>query len=150
MPGNAAGESRKTQIVQRFSKWLSKTFSRSADLKEEDETPYTLSNGAWVEKVDRIERYYKVLKTLGEGEFGQVKLVQCLETNRQVQVIFAILVKKFFQMAMKIIEMNDLSGKENKKPNTDHNIRMIRIQREIQILSVSIIRNSQLKLSFRI
>jgi serine/threonine protein kinase len=88
MPGHVAGESRKTQIVQRFSRWLSKTFSRSGDLKEEDETPYTLSNGAWVEKVDRIDRYYKVLKTLGEGEFGQVKLVQCLETNKQVRVTF--------------------------------------------------------------
>jgi hypothetical protein len=43
---------------------------------------------------------------------------------------------------MKIIEMNDLNGKENKKPNSDHNIRMIRIQREIQILSVQCMLNS--------
>ena len=81
---NAEGEPRKIQIVQRFGKWLSKTFTKSADIKEDDETPYRLSNGAWVEKVDRIEKYYKVLQTLGEGEFGQVKLVQCLETNKKV------------------------------------------------------------------
>lgn len=85
MPGNVGGESRKSQIVEKLSQWWSRAFTKSGDSNAVLRDPTKSSIKSFVETVSCVEEKFKVLQTLGEGEFGQVKLVQCLQTQNKVR-----------------------------------------------------------------
>lgn len=83
-----------TSIHKRIGRWWSKIFpSHSEEFKpshgllDEDHYRYesiSQEEGKDVESIASLDKRYEVIRTLGEGEFAQVKLAQCLVSNRLV------------------------------------------------------------------